>query len=99
MKTKSIFLIAVLVLAFLTTLVAVGALPTAEESISEESKVETSSIQAEAVVFSEDFEGIFPGKVWTVGDWNLDSGEDYWDDISVDQGGRVHRDRLPETKM
>ncbi|MDH4366683.1 MAG: DUF333 domain-containing protein [Dehalococcoidia bacterium] len=30
-----------------------------------------------AILFSEDFEGSWPGN-WTVGDWDPDSGEDYW---------------------
>ena len=33
-------------------------------------------------VFTEDFEGAFPGTAWTVGDWSGTSGYDYWDDTS-----------------
>lgn len=29
-------------------------------------------------IFQENFEGSFPGTYWTVGDWNHNSGDDYW---------------------
>jgi hypothetical protein len=47
-----------------------------------ESNVETTDIQPEGVVFSETFEGAFPGTAWTVGDSNSGNGYDYWDDTS-----------------
>ena len=34
------------------------------------------------ILFSEDFEGSFPGSIWDVVDNNPNSGEDYWDDVS-----------------
>ena len=34
------------------------------------------------IVFTETFEGSFPGDNWWVGDWNGDGGDDYWDDTS-----------------
>ncbi|TET90189.1 MAG: hypothetical protein E3J35_07335, partial [Methanomassiliicoccales archaeon] len=41
-----------------------------------------------SIVFSENFEGSFPGTKWWVGDTNSNSGYDYWDDTSYrDHGG------------
>jgi C1A family cysteine protease len=37
----------------------------------------TTTLVPTTVLFSEDFEGSWPGN-WTVGDWNSNSGEDYW---------------------
>jgi len=34
------------------------------------------------VIFTEGFEGAFPGTAWTVGDSNSLGGQDYWDDTS-----------------
>ena len=39
-------------------------------------------VKAATVIFSENFEGAFPGS-WTVGDAKPASGLDYWDDVSV----------------
>jgi C1A family cysteine protease len=39
--------------------------------------VTSSTFVPTTILFSEDFEGSWPGN-WTVGDWNPASGEDYW---------------------
>jgi hypothetical protein len=46
------------------------------------SEGETADVQPEGVVFSEDFEGAFPGTAWSVGDWDWANGFDSWDDTS-----------------
>ncbi|MDD3292355.1 MAG: PKD domain-containing protein [Methanocellales archaeon] len=42
----------------------------------------TTGARSTIAIFSEDFEGAFPGDNWAVGDSNPDSGTDYWDDTS-----------------
>jgi len=53
------------------------------------SEAQTPSSPTTANVFTEDFEGVFPGTAWTVGDWDTSNGLDYWDDTSYRyHGGR-----------
>ena len=40
-----------------------------------------------SVIWSEDFEGSFPGSSYSVGDSDSGSGEDYWDDVSCESHG------------
>ena len=40
-------------------------------------------VKAATIIFSEGFEGTFPGSNWTVGDAKPANGLDYWDDVSV----------------
>ena len=34
------------------------------------------------IIFTENFEGAFPSENWLLGDWNSNSGYDYWGDVS-----------------
>jgi parallel beta-helix repeat protein len=49
-----------------------------DNSLSNQQNAEGSA----CIIFEEDFEGSFPSDNWAVGDDNLDSGLDYWDDTS-----------------
>jgi hypothetical protein len=52
-----------------------------------EANFDTSNEKAAAVtVFTEDFEGVFPGS-WYIGDVDANSGDDYWDDTSYKSYG------------
>jgi len=59
--------------------------PEAEQSAPEPPAPEGST----STVFTETFEGIFPGDNWYVGDNNANCGSDYWDDTSY----RAHAGR------
>jgi hypothetical protein len=59
-------------------------LPVNAEEIAGKSKVGTTDVQPAATIFTEGFEGAWPGS-WVVGDSNTNgnTGNDYWGDTSV----------------
>jgi hypothetical protein len=74
-KMKKAFVLIFVCLLMMT--VSIGTLNSVEP-------VSASQIQPTTManIFTEDFEGVFPGTAWTVGDWDVASGLDYWDDTS-----------------
>jgi len=79
---RKMILVSVLVLLMLFAVAPLMSLSVKAEESAGKSKVETTDVQPAATIFTEGFEGAFPGAAWVVGDWNPTSGLDYWDDVS-----------------
>ncbi|MGD0494755.1 MAG: hypothetical protein ABSB28_01790 [Candidatus Bathyarchaeia archaeon] len=79
---RKMILLSVLVLLMLIAAAPLMSLAVKAKVNGEESRVATTDVQPAGVVFSEGFEGAFPGTAWSVGDSNSVNGYDYWDDTS-----------------
>jgi hypothetical protein len=79
---KKLLIITLLVLLVVFALGPVMSLPVSAEENADRSEVETADVQPTATIFTEGFEGVWPGS-WVVGDSNSLSGLDYWGDSSV----------------
>lgn len=79
---RKLILISVLILLILFAIAPIIPLSVSADDEGEESKVEITEELPAAVVFTETFEGAFPGTAWSVGDWDAANGLDYWDDTN-----------------
>jgi len=67
--------LAIILVSLLLTSASIGTLISIKSVSASHSQPSTT-----ATIFTEDFEGDFPGEYWIVGDWDTTNGADYWDD-------------------